>query len=351
MKVVLGVSGGVDSAVAGYLLKEKGYEVIGVTLYLFDYHMIDGSRKTPDYLNDGMAVCDQLGIEHVCLDVREAFENTVVKDFQENYVKGWLPNPCLVCNPSIKYQALLNYADEIGADFIATGHYSRIVKVEDRLTIERPKAEKKDQTYPLSGLTQDQLSRIIWPLADFESKDEIRALAKEIDLFVHEKKDSWGICFIEKGDFKGYLDYHFKNDNKGDFVNFEGEVLGKHLGTHHYTIGQKRNLGLDGKHTVLEIDGQSKNIVVGDDEACYHNVLYADDFKGMLWKEPMDEPVTIKICQWGYELPGRIVKAEGGVLEVHFDEPVRAITLGQRVVFYKEYKILASARIIARKLI
>ncbi len=344
-KVVVGLSGGVDSSVAAYLLKKQGYEVVGVTMQVWQNEDASNSNAIVDASN----VAKALGIQHKVVDFRKEFKEKVIEYFVEEYKNARTPNPCIVCNRFIKWEALLKYADEIGADYIATGHYAKIEKLSTgRYSLKQSKTNPKDQTYALYRLTQEQLKRTIMPLSDY-TKDEIRRIALEAGIPVANKADSQEICFVPDDDYAKYIEeYIGKAFEKGNFVDVNGKVLGKHNGIIHYTIGQRKGLNLPmGKPvfvTDLKID--TNEVVIGDNEDVFSDTLYAKDINYMAI-ESIHEPIraTAKIRYSHKPVACTITKEDEDILKVVFDEPVRAITKGQAVVMYDEDYVLLGGTI------
>ena len=326
-KVVVGLSGGVDSSVAAYLLKEQGYEVIGVNLNVWQGEQADAK-----------AVAECLGIEyHVC-DYREEFKQEVVAYFIDEYAAGRTPNPCNMCNRKIKWNCLLEVAKDLGAEYIATGHYARIDKLDNgRYAICNSVTATKDQTYALCNLTQEQLSKTIMPVGAYE-KSKIREIAENIGLPVASKSDSQDICFIPDGDYASFIRETGKlNIESGYFVDKTGKVLGQHKGITDYTIGQRKGLNLPMGHPVFVIDIQTENnqVVIGESEDLFTTRVIAKDFNYMAVEkmEPGEEFIgKIRYAHKGTKC--RVVKTWEDKVEIEFEEPVRAITPGQNLVLY-----------------
>lgn len=339
-KVIVGISGGVDSAVTAYLLKQKGYEVIGMTMVQFD--------GVP-FLDDAKAVCDFLGIKLVIKDMRKPFKENVEDYFVSSYYQGLTPNPCNMCNPKVKFQSLMEVMADEGADFIATGHYARVEAVNGRFSVKNSETASKDQTYALCFLTQEQLSHTIMPLGDY-SKDEIRKIALEAKLPVATKSDSQDICFIPDGDYAKYLEkLTGKKDVPGNFVDKEGKILGRHEGITHYTIGQRKGLNLAMGYPVFvtDIDVPKNEVVIGSNDDLFTTDLKCDNVNFMCGDEsklPIELTGKIRYAHKGSTCT--FYKDEENNYRCKFSEPVRAITPGQTLVLYDKDFVFAGARII-----
>lgn len=339
-KIIVGLSGGVDSAVTAYLLKEQGYEVIGVTLC-----MHGGAEKE---VQDAAAVAANIGIVHRVVDLREKFEKNIIRYFTASYKQGETPNPCMVCNPLMKWSALLSVADEEGAKFVATGHYAGVVQLPNgRYAIRCAESAAKDQAYVLYGLTQEQLSRTKMPLMSYE-KQEIRGIAAKIGLSVAEKADSMEICFLPAGE--AYTDYIVRTEDQvpacGHFVDEEGNVLGIHQGIIYYTVGQRKRLGIafGEPRYVKELRPETNEVVLSGNDALWSNTIYARDYKGMAIEELTDGMRLLAKIRYSHKGAMCTVYREGGLLRLEFDEPQRASTPGQAVVFYREETVLDKGR-------
>lgn len=327
-KVVVGLSGGVDSAVTAYLLKKEGYEVIGVTMRQF---------KEENFSGDAAQVAESLEIKHVIEDLSDEFEREIMRYFASEYEKGRTPNPCTLCNPRIKWEMLTRAADREDAYYVATGHYANIDVINGRYSIKNAVTATKDQTYALCNLTQEQLSRTLMPLGRYE-KSEVRAIAEEAGIPVAGKADSQDICFIPDGDYAGFLE-HFtgKKFAPGDFVDRDGRVLGRHNGIVHYTIGQRKGLNLPmGKPVfVTGIDVPGNRVIIGDNEDLFTTVFFVRDVNFMAGTEE-DLPKTL-MCKIRYAHKGEVCtlsQESDGLYRAEFAAPVRAITPGQTAVFY-----------------
>lgn len=336
-RVLLGMSGGVDSSVAAHLLKERGYEVVGVTMKLWsDSNEIDTPTK------DARKVCEKLGIEFHEVDFKKEFKEKVIDNFIDEYFKGHTPNPCVYCNKNIKFDDLFKKADELNCKYVATGHYALIGHNEEtgKYELRKAKNDKKDQTYVLYNLNQEKLSRIIFPIGEYE-KDKIREIAQDIGLEVHNKPESQDICFIPDGDYEKFIKENSDRQIfKGSFVDGDGNVLGSHNGIINYTIGQRKGLGITfGKPTyVVGIDGNENTITLGDNEDLYTDSLIAKDVNFTIFdiKELKEDlRVEAKIRYSASPSKAIVTKIDDNRVQVKFDIPQRAITKGQSVVFYK----------------
>ncbi|MFV3010531.1 tRNA 2-thiouridine(34) synthase MnmA [Clostridium botulinum] len=342
-KVLVGMSGGVDSSVAAYLLKEQGYEVIGVTMQIWqdDEEFIEkeGGCCSLSAVADARRVANKIGIPFYVMNFKDAFKRNVIDYFVDEYMEGRTPNPCIACNKFIKFSSFLDKAMAMGIDYVATGHYAIIEKHNDRYIIKKSEDDKKDQTYALYNLTQFQLERTLMPCGQYE-KSKIREIAKEIGLRVHNKKDSEEICFIPDNDHGRYIKNRFPNKVKeGNFVDKQGNVLGRHKGIVYYTIGQRKGLGIAfGKPMyVVDINPFRNEVVLGDLEDLLNTELIAKDINYIPFdtlKEPMEVEAKIRYSQ----TPSKaiITPIEDGRVRVNFQEKQRAITKGQSVVFYKD---------------
>ncbi|ABS40009.1 tRNA 2-thiouridine(34) synthase MnmA [Clostridium botulinum] len=342
-KVLVGMSGGVDSSVAAYLLKEQGYEVIGVTMQIWqdDEEFIEkeGGCCSLSAVADARRVANKIGIPFYVMNFKDAFKRNVIDYFVDEYMEGRTPNPCIACNKFIKFSSFLDKAMAMGIDYVATGHYAIIEKHNDRYIIKKSEDDKKDQTYALYNLTQFQLERTLMPCGQYK-KSKIREIAKEIGLRVHNKKDSEEICFIPDNDHGRYIKNRFPNKvREGNFVDKQGSILGTHKGIVYYTIGQRKGLGIAfGKPMyVVDINPFRNEVVLGDLEDLLNTELIAKDTNYIPFdtlKEPMEVEAKIRYSQ----TPSKaiITPIEDGRVRVNFHEKQRAITKGQSVVFYKD---------------
>lgn len=343
-KVVVGMSGGVDSSVAAYLLKEKGYDVIGVTMQIWqDEEMCsvekEGGCCGLSAVEDARRVAASLEIPYYVMNFKREFQRDVIDYFVREYLLGRTPNPCIACNRYVKWEALLNRSRMIGADYIATGHYARIVELDNgRYTIRKSVTEEKDQTYALYNLTQEQLSHTLMPVGDY-TKEQIREIAEKIDLRVSKKKDSQEICFIPDHDYARFIEQETngKVPPEGNFVTVDGRVIGRHKGITHYTIGQRKGLNLAMGHPVFvtEIRPETNEVVIGESQEVFTDRLICDHLNFMAIPDiDTDMRLVAKIRYAHKGAPCTVRRIGNTEAEVIFDTPQRAITPGQAVVFY-----------------
>ena len=342
------MSGGVDSAVAAYLLGLAGHKVYGVTLRT----STDKNRCCE--IDDARRVCDQLGIPFYAVNCAAQFRESVIDPFINDYISGKTPNPCIGCNREIKWSLLMESMSLVGADYIATGHYAEVVRLQSgRYTVKKAAHASKDQTYMLCTLSQEQLAHTIMPLGRL-SKDEVRELAMKAGLSVAEKKDSQEICFVPDGDYAGFVDFNSERPvpPPGDFVDEHGNVLGRHKGIINYTVGQRKGLGVAlGKPAyVKSIDPDKNEVVLCEDEALYGSEILCSDLYFMGMEDPGAGAVVNADVKIRYRHSGEAARVEfigDGTARIGFDKPVRAATPGQAAVMYdSDGCVLAGATII-----
>jgi len=334
-KVLLAMSGGVDSSTSALILKQRGYEVIGVTMQLF------GNEKEAE---SAKRLCEKLSIEHHILELRDEFKRNVIDYFIDSYKKGITPNPCVVCNKKIKFGKLYEFGQALNCDYFATGHYAK-TEYDNNLkqfVIKKATAKSKDQTYVLYGIRKELIEHIIFPLGDFESKEQIRKIALDNGLEMANKKDSQEICFIPDNDYSKFIG---KVDD-GNIVDKTGRILGKHKGYINYTIGQRKGLGLSNKTPLYVIGINSKNneIIVGDEEDLYTTEVYAENVNLLI---PVEGEITAKIRYSAKEAEAQIYMLDENKARFVFKEPQKSVTPGQSIVFYKG-DILAGGGVIMK---
>ncbi len=345
-KVVVGMSGGVDSSVAAYLLKEQGYDVVGVTMQIWQdeeptVQEENGGCCGLSAVEDARKVAWELEIPYYVMNFKEEFKDKVIRYFIDEYVHGRTPNPCIACNRYVKWESLLKRSMDIGAEYIATGHYARIDRLSNgRYALRKSVTSGKDQTYALYNLTQYQLAHTLMPVGEYK-KDQIRRIAQEIHLDVASKPDSQEICFIPDHDYAGFIREHSDmGAEEGNFVDREGRILGRHRGITHYTIGQRKGLNLSmGKPVfVTEIRPEANEVVIGDSEDVFSDYLICHHLNWMAVEglEGGEMKVTAKIRYSHKGAPCVIREIGQDLVECRFEEPQRAITPGQAVVFYHE---------------
>lgn len=338
IKVAVGMSGGVDSSVAAYILKEKGYEVIGITMKVIPDYVCKGKESSDLIIRDAREVAEKLGIEHHVLDLRESFQEKVIDYFSSEYMAGRTPNPCVACNRQIKFGDLFQAAMDLGAEYIVTGHYANIEKdlETDRYILKKGDDFEKDQSYFLYNIEQEKLKHIMMPLKDY-TKDQVREIAGKIGLKIADKKDSEEICFIPHENHGRFIKEELgKEIIKGEFVDTEGNILGEHEGIINYTIGQRKGLGiaLGRKVYVQDILPETNRVVLGDEKGLFKSKLYADEIN-LISIDELPEEMTVKVkIRYAAKESEAIVKPYRDGMIVEFKEPQRAITRGQSVVMY-----------------
>ena len=348
-RVVLALSGGVDSSVAAVLLLEAGYQVIGVTMQMWPREGLASQadqlrNRWASAMEDARKVANFLGIQHCVLDLKERFQELVIEPFCLEYGRGRTPNPCIRCNRHVKFHALLQQARELGAQRVATGHYARtgLDQAQGRYYLRRGVDEQKDQSYVLYGLSQEQLSQVIFPLENF-SKEQVRRKADELGLPVTERPESQEICFIPGQDYGEYLRELIPElARPGPIVDSQGQVLGEHQGIAFYTIGQRKGLGISSPHPlyVLSIDAQANTVVVGEEKELYGKEILVSKVNWVSWVPPaeganVEWQLQAKVRYRSHQASCLVRTRDEESIWARFDRPQRAITPGQSAVFYE----------------
>jgi tRNA-uridine 2-sulfurtransferase len=364
--IAVAMSGGVDSSTVAAMLRAEGHEVVGLTMQLWNQRRLAGHEGMPesvqgrccslDDVYDARRVAETIGIPYYVVNHEERFERDVVRPFVEQYLSGRTPIPCSLCNNHLKFDQLLIVAQQIGADALATGHYARVEfdPVLERWLLKRPTDRSKDQTYFLFGLTQDQLSRTLFPLGGM-MKPEVRELARQHGLALAQKPDSQEICFVPGGDYKKFLDAYLAEqgealpDTAGELVTTDGTVIGEHGGIHNFTVGQRKGLGLatGSPLYVIQIKGDAHQVVVGQQEDLYTRTLRTHRVN-LISVEDLQHPMraTVKIRHRHEGAPALIEKNGADEILVTFDEPQRAVTPGQAAVFYEGDTVIGGGWIV-----
>lgn len=345
-RIAVAMSGGVDSSVTAALLQQQGHEIIGITMRLFEPRTSGAGSA----VHDAGVVARQLGIPHHVADFESDFSELIVGDFIDEYRCGHTPNPCVRCNRYIKFGKLLEKARELGADLMATGHYVRKTSDADGTChLRTARNIRKDQSYFLYTLTQQQLQQIVFPLGEVESKDEVRRLAHEFGLPVAEKSDSQEICFIPNDDYVAFLEGSGALIGvPGDIIHISGQIIGRHHGTHRYTIGQRKGLGIAWSEPlyVTGIDTERNLIIVGEQSNVFAKGLKAEDVSWIIAPQAQEFSGSCKIRYRHQPVACRVYLTVNGSCEVFFDEPQKAVTPGQALVFYNGDEVLGGGRIV-----
>lgn len=350
-KVVVGMSGGVDSSVAAYLLKSQGYDVIGLFMKNWDEEDEAGNCSAAEDFQDVISVCQKLDIPYYSVNFAKEYRDEVFAEFLEDYKKGYTPNPDILCNREIKFKHLLNKALSLGADYLATGHYCQKLTPDSRPELHRGLDPNKDQSYFLYTIKEEILKKVLFPIGHLE-KSQVRQIAQEQGLATAQKKDSTGICFIGKRKFKPFLSRYLAIQ-KGPIKTPEGKVLGEHDGIAYYTIGQRKGLQIGGQkegngepYFVLDKDPQTNTLIVvqgEEDPRLYQKELLATDISWVGQAPTAPLSCTAKVRYRSEDVPCTITTLSPTELQVHFDSPQKAITPRQSIVFYQENQCLGGA--------
>lgn len=369
MKIAVAMSGGVDSSAAAAILKEQGHELVGFTMQLWNQNrglsVDENGEPLPsrccslDDVYDARRVAEELGFPFYVLNLEREFERDVVQPFVTSYLNGETPIPCVACNSRLKFASLDRLAASLGCQKVATGHYARVEydAITDRYKLLRGRDPRKDQSYFLWELTQDQLSRSMFPLGEM-SKPDARAAARRHELAVAEKSESQEICFVPDGDYAGFIDRYLKSEDRedrlpgaGEIVSTSGELIGEHAGIHRYTIGQRRGIGIAGAQPlyVTSIDSENNRIVVGDQDELQCEKFTAAGVNWIAFEEP-NEPVRAEVrVRYRHDAePATITSLPNHRVLVEFDEPQRAITPGQATVFYRGDEVVGGGWIVKK---
>lgn len=350
-RVVVAMSGGVDSSVAACLLAEQGYEVIGISLKLWEGDTPKQGRTCCSFedIRDARLVCEDLGIPFYAFNYKKEFKEKVMDPFAQDYFDGKTPNPCILCNQHIKFDLLLEEAEKLGADYLATGHYARVTEKNGFYSLLKATDAEKDQSYVLYQLSQDQLKKVLFPIGNL-SKEEVRQIARKKGVITADKRESMDICFIPTGDRTSFMVEHYpdKVGAPGNFVDKNGKILGRHDGIHLYTVGQRRGLkiGFGERLYVTRIDRAANEIELGPKEEMHSSGFVASHLSWIQFTE-RDLECGVKIRYQKDEIPARVILKEGKAF-VEFAEGCSrpAVTPGQAAVFYRGDEVLGGGKII-----
>ena len=340
---MVGMSGGVDSSATAALLLQEGYDVVGITLKLWPQDCVSRAEDKccgPQAVTDARAVCYQLGIPYYLIDEAEEFQAKVIQYFADEYKAGRTPNPCVMCNQNLKFGRLIERADQLGAQYIATGHFAGLEKSSDgaRTLLKRGRDPRKDQSYFLFSLRQEQLARAMFPLGD-KTKNDARDVARHCQLKTADKEESMEICFVPDNDYGRFLlQANLAQKHRGEIVSTQGQLLGHHDGVEFYTIGQRKGLGISSPRPlyVIELDAANNRVVVGDDTSLDREEFFIDRCNWIPFANPPESfEALVKIRYNHPGTPANVVPLPGGKARVQLHEPQRAITPGQAAVFYQ----------------
>lgn len=350
-KVLVAMSGGIDSTVAAVMLHEQGYEVIGITMKTWDYANSGGSKKETgccslDSINDARSVAVDLGFSHFIIDIREEFGDFVINNFVDEYLAGRTPNPCVLCNTYIKWEALLKRADALDCEFIATGHYAKVREENSRYVISKGKDENKDQSYVLWGISQECLKRTMFPMGSFH-KPEIKQMARDMGYNdIANKSESYEICFVPDNDYRGFLKRQkpeLEDEVRGgNFVDINGNIIGQHEGYPFYTIGQRKGLGKSfGKPMfVNEILPDTNTVILGEETALERDGMWVGKLNLQKYENLNEEMKSITKVRYKHDGEWSTIKQIGDRVKVEFDTKVSAIAPGQSAVFYENDDVI-----------
>jgi tRNA-specific 2-thiouridylase len=347
-RVVVGMSGGVDSSATAALLLEQGYDVVGITLKLWPQDCVSRAEDKccgPQAVTDARAVCHKLGVPYYLIDEADEFQKQVIQYFAYEYKAGRTPNPCVMCNQNLKFGRLIDRADQLGAQYIATGHFARLEKGPDgkRTLLKRGRDLRKDQSYFLFSLRQDQLARAMFPLGE-KTKSDTREVARHCQLKTADKEESMEICFVPDNDYgKFLLQANLAQKHRGEIVDLQGQVLGHHDGIEFYTIGQRKGLGISSSRPlyVIELDAAANRVVVGDDSALERDSFLVERCNWIPFDQPPESlNATVKIRYAHGGATAHVEPLPGNRAKVKLETPQRAITPGQAAVFYREDIVL-----------
>ena len=346
------MSGGVDSSVCSVLLKQQGYDVTGVTLRLFERSETEKKCGTQKEIDDAKNVCEKIGIPHFVYDYKDDFKKNVIEKFVLAYENGQTPNPCVNCNRDVKFKTVLKSAEDNGIDLIATGHYANVEYDEKRgrYLLKKAKDQKKDQTYFLYKLSQEELSKTIFPLGNVSGKEEVREIAQKYNLPVADKADSQDICFISEKSYIEFIEkYRNKKYEKGNFVSTDGKVLGQHQGIINYTVGQRKGLGISFSKPMYVVgkNKETNEVILGDEKDLFSKTLEIKDVN-LIYFEDIEGEVRVN-AKIRYNKDGQLAiltKISKDKYRVEFDEPQRAVTSGHACVFYIDDYVVGGGTII-----